>query len=100
MGAGQLPGRRPDLVIVSLWRSCIVALLAKLAMPRLRLVAFLYLAAPMHLPDRLLNAAALRSFPHGRLGSRKLSDGLDAGHDIFGRDHHEQIRIWRWHRAS
>jgi glycosyltransferase involved in cell wall biosynthesis len=56
----ELRRRRPDLVIVSLWRSCIVALLAKAVMPRLRLVAFLHLAAPVHLPDRLLNAAVMR----------------------------------------
>lgn len=56
----ELCRRRPDLVIVSLWRSCIVALLAKAVMPRLRLVAFLHLATPVHLPDRLLNAAVMR----------------------------------------
>ena len=51
----ELRRRRPDLVIVSLWRSCIVALMARLVMPRLRLVAFLHLAETVHLPDRLLN---------------------------------------------
>ena len=51
----ELRRRRPELVIVSLWRSCIVALLAKVLMPRLRLVAFLHLAEAVHLPDRLLN---------------------------------------------
>jgi glycosyltransferase involved in cell wall biosynthesis len=51
----EIRRRRPDLVIVSLWRSCIVALLAKLLMPRLRLVAFLHLNETVHLPDRLLN---------------------------------------------
>lgn len=51
----ELRRRCPDLVIVSLWRSCIVALLAKLSMPRLRLVAFLHLNETVHLPDRLLN---------------------------------------------
>jgi glycosyltransferase involved in cell wall biosynthesis len=51
----ELRRRRPGLVIVSLWRSCIVALLAKALMPRLRLVAFLHLAEAVHLPDRLLN---------------------------------------------
>jgi glycosyltransferase involved in cell wall biosynthesis len=56
----ELRRRRPDLVIVSLWRSCIVALLARLVVPRLRLVAFLHLAAPVHLPDRLLNRAVMR----------------------------------------
>lgn len=51
----EISRRRPDLVIVSLWRSCIVALLAKLLKPRLRLVAFLHLNEAVHLPDRLLN---------------------------------------------
>ena len=58
--AAELYRRRPDLVIVSLWRSCIVALLAKIVMPRLRLVAFLHLAEAVHLPDRLLNALVMR----------------------------------------
>ncbi|MBK1634206.1 glycosyltransferase family 4 protein [Rhodovulum adriaticum] len=51
----EIRRRKPDLVIVSLWRSCIAALLAKALRPRLRLVAFLHLAESVHLPDRLLN---------------------------------------------
>ncbi|MCL1629156.1 glycosyltransferase family 4 protein [Roseibaca sp. V10] len=51
--------RKPDLLIVSLWRSAIVALLAKLLRPRLKLVVFLHLDRPVHLPDRLLHAALI-----------------------------------------
>lgn len=51
----EIRRRRPDLLIASLWRSCIVALLAKAARPRLKLVAFLHLAETVHLPDRVLN---------------------------------------------
>ena len=59
-GLGHIRRTRPDLVIVSLWRSCILALLAKLVMPRLRLVAFLHLPETVHLPDRVLNALVMR----------------------------------------
>ena len=59
-GLGHIRRSRPDLVIVSLWRSCILALLAKLLMPRLRLVAFLHLPETVHLPDRVLNALVMR----------------------------------------
>jgi glycosyltransferase involved in cell wall biosynthesis len=52
--------RKPDLLIVSLWRSAIVALVAKLLRPRLKLVAFLHLDRPVHLPDRLLHALMIR----------------------------------------
>ena len=59
-GLGHIRRDRPDLVIVSLWRSCILALLAKALMPRLRLVAFLHLPETVHLPDRILNALVMR----------------------------------------
>lgn len=52
--------RKPEVLIVSLWRSAIVALLAKLLRPRLKLVVFLHLDRPVHLPDRLLHAALMR----------------------------------------
>ncbi|WP_183073421.1 glycosyltransferase family 4 protein [Roseinatronobacter ekhonensis] len=56
----HLQRRKPDLLIVSLWRSAIVALLAKLLRPRLKLVVFLHLDRPVHLPDRLLHAVLIR----------------------------------------
>ncbi|MEO1701526.1 MAG: glycosyltransferase [Pseudomonadota bacterium] len=43
-----------DLLIVSLWRSCIAALLAKLFRPRLRMVLFLHLSEDAHFLDRVL----------------------------------------------
>lgn len=45
----------PEVLIVSLWRSCIVALLLKLLRPRLRLVLFLHSAGDAHAADRHLN---------------------------------------------
>ncbi|MEH6590015.1 MAG: glycosyltransferase family 4 protein [Halioglobus sp.] len=44
----------PDLLIVSLWRSCIVALLSKLLCRRLRLVLFLHFPSDAHWLDRFL----------------------------------------------
>lgn len=40
-----------DVVIVSLWRSAIVGLLAKLARPKLKLVVFLHLPSAVHFGD-------------------------------------------------
>lgn len=45
--------RNPDLLIVSLWRSCVVGILAKLLRPRLRLVLFLHLPNDVHWLDRI-----------------------------------------------
>ena len=59
-GVRNIRETRPDLVVVSLWRSCILALLAKMVMPRLRLVSFLHLPEAVHLPDRVLNALVMR----------------------------------------
>lgn len=50
----------PDLVIVSLWRSCIAALLAKLLRPRLRVILFLHMARDAHAVDRWLTRAMAR----------------------------------------
>lgn len=50
----------PDLVIVSLWRSCIAALLAKMLRPQLRMVLFLHLARDVHAVDRWLTRAMAR----------------------------------------
>lgn len=51
--ARRIVAGKPDLVVVSLWRSCIVALLAKLLYRRLRLVLFLHLPNDVHWLDRL-----------------------------------------------
>jgi glycosyltransferase involved in cell wall biosynthesis len=51
---------KPNLVIASLWRSCIVLLLVKLLRPRTRAVTFLHSAMDVHWPDRALNMLAMR----------------------------------------
>lgn len=51
--ARRIVAAKPDLLLVSLWRSCLVALLAKLFEPRLRLVLFLHLPSDAHWLDRL-----------------------------------------------
>jgi glycosyltransferase involved in cell wall biosynthesis len=58
--AQSLCAAPPDLVIVSLWRSCIAALLAKLLRPRLRVVLFLHMARDAHAVDRWLTRAMAR----------------------------------------
>jgi glycosyltransferase involved in cell wall biosynthesis len=55
--ARRIAAAKPDLLIVSLWRSCLVALLAKLFTPRLRLVLFLHTARDMHWLDSMATRA-------------------------------------------
>ncbi|MDU9048402.1 MAG: glycosyltransferase family 4 protein [Candidatus Electrothrix sp. Rat3] len=45
---------QPDILIVSLWRSCIVGLLVKMGYPAVRLVLFLHLPKDVHFPDWIL----------------------------------------------
>lgn len=52
--AKQLVVNKPDMLIVSLWRSCIVGLLVKFFRPRLKLVIFLHLPTDAHFLDRVL----------------------------------------------
>lgn len=52
--ARRMVAQKPDLLILSLWRSCIVGLLAKLFYRRLRLVLFLHLPSDAHWLDRLM----------------------------------------------
>ena len=59
--ARRIVAEKPDLLIASLWRSCLVALFAKLFYRRLRLVLFLHLPNDVHWLDRQVTrlAAAL-----------------------------------------
>lgn len=50
----------PDLLIVSLWRSYLVALILKLLHPRQRIVLFVHSTIEMHLPDRWLTRLVYR----------------------------------------
>ncbi|RWX43911.1 Glycosyltransferase involved in cell wall bisynthesis [Candidatus Electrothrix aarhusensis] len=52
--ARRIIAARPDILIVSLWRSCAVAFLVKLIFPRIRVVLFLHSTEDVHFPDRLL----------------------------------------------
>ena len=45
---------KPDLIIVSLWRSCIVAILFKLLRPKSKIVLFLHYPHHYHLIDKAL----------------------------------------------
>lgn len=44
----------PDLVIVSLWRSCIVAILFKVLSPKTKIVLFLHYPHDYHLADKII----------------------------------------------
>lgn len=50
---------KPDIVIASLWRAVLVALLIKLLSPRIRLVTFLHCPENVHWADRLVHALAI-----------------------------------------
>jgi glycosyltransferase involved in cell wall biosynthesis len=53
LAARRIVADKPDFLIVSLWRSCLVALLAKLLSPRLQLVLFLHMPDDTHWLDYL-----------------------------------------------
>ncbi len=55
----QLHKKKPDLVIVSLWRSCIVAILLKLTRPKTKIVLFLHYPHHYHLADMFFTKIAL-----------------------------------------
>ncbi|WP_295396395.1 glycosyltransferase family 4 protein [uncultured Thiodictyon sp.] len=57
----RIVSHRPDVLIVSLWRSAIVGLLVKLLCPRLKLVLFLHCPKDVHLLDRLVTRLAARA---------------------------------------
>jgi glycosyltransferase involved in cell wall biosynthesis len=50
----------PDLLVASLWRSCLVLLAMKLMRPRVGAVVFLHSAKSVHLLDRVTTALAMR----------------------------------------
>jgi glycosyltransferase involved in cell wall biosynthesis len=50
----------PSVLVVSLWRSCIVGVLLKLLRPRLRLVLFLHSPNDVHGPDHFFTRLAAR----------------------------------------
>ena len=55
----ELYKKKPDLVIVSLWRSCIVAILLKLTRPKTKIVLFLHYPHHYHLADMFFTKIAL-----------------------------------------
>lgn len=54
-----LVAERPDLLIVSLWRSALVGILVKLLRPRTKLVLFVHNSRDAHAADWLVTRAAL-----------------------------------------
>jgi len=51
--------RDTELLIVSLWRSCLVGLLVKILRPKIKLIVFLHSADDAHLIDKLLHRVIL-----------------------------------------
>lgn len=58
--ACELAREKPDLVIVSLWRSALVGLLLRVLAPEVRMVLFLHNARDAHLLDRVCTRAFAR----------------------------------------
>jgi glycosyltransferase involved in cell wall biosynthesis len=58
--ARALVAERPDLLVVSLWRSALVGILVKLLSPRTKLVLFVHNSLDAHAADRMATRAALR----------------------------------------
>ena len=58
--ARRIISAKPDLLLVSLWRSCIVGLLVKLFCPRIRLVTFIHNSKDAHIIDRVLNRLSVK----------------------------------------
>ena len=56
----RLWGERPDILIISLWRSCLVGLVLKLLRPSIQLVLFLHLPKDMHFVDLMITRLAAR----------------------------------------
>ena len=55
----RLMGDKPDLLVLSLWRSCVGGILVKLMRPRTRLVVMVHNSVDAHLADRLATRAAI-----------------------------------------
>ena len=77
-----------DVLIVSLWRACLVGILLKLLRPRMRLVLFLHLPSNVHLLDRLLTlisahlASSVWADSHNTLARRLQGCSAKNGHVI------------------
>jgi len=56
--AWRIRNIQPDVLIVSLWRSAIVGLIAKALRPRIKLVTFLHNSTNVHFPDLVLTRLA------------------------------------------
>jgi glycosyltransferase involved in cell wall biosynthesis len=55
----ELLRAKPDVVIASLWRSCLVMIALKILRPRTRCVTFLHSSVDMHVVDRWANRLAM-----------------------------------------
>lgn len=57
---GEIFKLRPEIVILSLWRSCLLGLAIKAISPRTRVVLFLHRSSPAHLVDALLHRLMMK----------------------------------------
>ena len=55
----SLLAAKPELLIGSLWRSCIVSIIYKLLRRQSRIVTFLHFTSDVHWPDKVLNRVAM-----------------------------------------
>lgn len=82
----HLLGLRPQVVIVSLWRSCIVGLALKMLRPRTRLVVFLHNVQHSNWVDALLTRLT------ARMSSTILADSTCTAEQRLGRDWTPRVR--------
>ena len=89
MAVSRIWVAKPDVLIVSLWRSCLVGVALKLLRPSTRLVLFLHLPNDVHFMDRIftrfaaLLACRVWADSHQTLSQRLPSLSQSKGHVIL-----------------
>lgn len=68
----------PDLLVVSLWRSCLVGILVKVTKPNLKIITFLHLGKDVHFIDFILTRISIS------LSSQIWADSLATIHSRIG----------------
>jgi len=83
LAARHIIKANPDVLVVSLWRSCIVALIVKALRPSVKLVTFLHSAEDVHIVDRIATVAAVKMsdevWADSRQTLKKRLDGIQYG---------------------
>jgi len=74
----KIIGIRPNFLIVSLWRSCVVALIVKILRPKTKIILFLHMSSHAHFLDKWLTLIVARvSFEIWADSKRSLDQRVD-----------------------